>query len=91
MLRTSLFFLAIALAAVFATDLGGSTLDPWLGFGRMAQDALTPDFASLFSILDAFLNTVVFALCWTALAVAGGACLAFAFNLTPVRLFCAFA
>lgn len=90
MLKTSLFFLITALALGLAADLEISTLDPWLEINRIARGAVTPDFPALAGILDAFLNTVVFALCGTTLAVAGGGGLAFFFGWAPVRLFCSF-
>ena len=90
MLKSSLLFLVIALAALLAADLAVTTLDPWAEMGRMAMGALTPDFPSLAGMLPAILNTVVFALCGISLAVAGGTVLAFFFAWTPVRLFCAF-
>ncbi len=90
MLRTSLWFLAIALAAIFAADLEITTLDPWQELSRMGWGALTPDLPALVGILAAFLNTVVFALCGIFLAMLSGVCLACCFAWRPIRLFCAF-
>lgn len=90
MLKTSLFFVAIALLAFLLADLEISTLDPWLEFGRMAKGAVTPDFLAVWGFWHALLNTVVFALCGICLAVVFGVSLAFFFRFTPVRLFCAF-
>lgn len=90
MLRTSLCFAAIALVATLFADLEISTLNPWSELGRMAIGAVTPDIAALWQFKAALLNTVVFAFCGTFLGVVLGIGLAFAFNFTPVRLFCAF-
>jgi phosphonate transport system permease protein len=56
----------------------------------MAVGAITPDVAALWDYKVALFNTVVFALCGTAISVVLGAALAFVFSFTPVRLFCAF-
>ena len=90
MLKTSLSFVAIALLALLLADLDISTSDPWTELGHMALGALTPDIAALWGYTSAILNTVVFALCGTFLGVVLGVGLAFAFDWTPVRLFCAF-
>lgn len=90
MLKTSLIFIGIALAALCFADLEISTLHPWLEFGLMLRGMAAPDFLSLTGIWRALINTVSFALCGTFLGVSMGVVLAFFFNFTPVRLFCAF-
>ena len=90
MLKTSLFFVAIALIALLLADLEISTLHPWTELSRMAWGAITPDVTSLWNLKLALLNTVVFAFCGIFLAVLLGIGLAFVFRFTPVRLFCAF-
>jgi phosphonate transport system permease protein len=90
MLKTSLLFIGIALAALFFADLEVTTLHPWLELARMFRGMLTPAFFSLADIWRSLLNTGAFALCETFLAVMLGAVLTFFFELTPVRLFCAF-
>ena len=90
MLKTSLFFVAIALIALLLADLEVSTLHPWTELSRMAWGIVTPDVPSLWNLKLALLNTVVFAFCGTFLAVVLGIGLAFVFRFTPVRLFCAF-
>ncbi len=90
MLRTSLFFVAIALIALLLADLEISTLHPWTELSRMAWGAITPDVPALWGLKSALLNTVVFALCGIFLGVVLGIGLAFVFRFTPVRLFCAF-
>ena len=90
MLKTSLFFVAIALIALLLADLEISTLHPWTELSRMAWGVITPDVTSLWNLKLALLNTVVFAFCGIFFAVVLGIGLAFAFRFTPVRLFCAF-
>ncbi len=90
MLKTSFYFFAVALLCLCVADVGFSTLEPWFELGRMAHGMLTPDMASLLTVFDALVNTVTFALCGIALAVAGGIVLAFLFDWTPVRLACGF-
>ena len=43
MLKTSLFFVAIALIALLLADLEISTLHPWTELSRMAWGVITPD------------------------------------------------
>ncbi len=90
MLKTSLIFIGLALAAVCFADLAITTLHPWMELARMLRAMAAPDFLSLAGIWRAFVNTVAFALCGTFLGVAAGTVLAFFFEYTPVRLFCAF-
>src|SRR5688500_16758980 len=90
MLRTSLVLVGIALLAALVADFEISTLNPWAELGRMAVGAITPDVAALWDYKVALFNTVVFALCGTAISVVLGTALAFVFSFTPVRLFCAF-
>jgi len=90
MLRTSLAFVAVALAALCFADLEITTLHPWVELARMAGGMATPDFSSLLAIWRALINTIAFALCGTFLGAVAGIVLAFFFEYTPVRLFCAF-
>jgi phosphonate transport system permease protein len=90
MLKTSLYFVALALIALLLADLNISTSDPWTELGRMASGAVTPDFSVLWHYRSALLNTVVFALCGTFIGVVAGIGLATLFRWTPVRLMCAF-
>ena len=90
MLKTSLFFVAIALVALLLADLEISTLHPWTELSRMGLGAVTPDFPAVWSMKSALLNTVIFALCGIFFGVIFGIGLAFVFRSTPVRLFCAF-
>ena len=90
MLKTSLYFLAVAFVCLVFADIEITSIDPYLELGRMARGAVTPDFAALLDFRTALLNTLVFALCGVSLAVPGGSILARFFHLAPVRLFCAF-
>ncbi|MDJ0623533.1 MAG: hypothetical protein QNJ17_11245 [Desulfocapsaceae bacterium] len=90
MLRTSLYFLAIACAAFFLADISVTTLDPWQEFARMGRGLLTPDFFNLPDFGQALFNTVSFALVGLTIAVVLGALLSLFFESTPVRLFCSF-
>ena len=90
MLKTSLYFVVIAVVALFLADLELITLSPWAELGRMVSGALTPDLVSLWRFKSALLNTVVFSLCGTFLGVLLGIGLAFVFHYRLVRLFCAF-
>ncbi|PON16136.1 ABC transporter permease [Candidatus Entotheonella serta] len=90
MLRTSLFFLCLAviLLAGFA-DVEITTLDPWNELSRLAWGALTPQFFRLPEIWPSLLNTVAVAFGGIFLACMAGSLLAFGFHWTPVWLACA--
>jgi phosphonate transport system permease protein len=90
MVRTSLGFLALAVALLFVADIEVTTSDPWSEFGRMALGAVTPDFTATEHLLDAVLMTVSFALVGVALANMVGFLLALAFHIRAVRVGCAF-
>ncbi len=89
MLKTSLWFLAIALFAMLFADLAVTTVEPWTELGRMAKGLTDPQWGVLVEYRQALLMTLVFAFCGTFLGVAGGAVMAFGFRFAPVRLFCA--
>jgi phosphonate transport system permease protein len=90
MLKTSLIFIGIALAALGVADLTVISLHPWGELGRMLQGMVVPDLLMLKEIWRSLLNTLAFALCGILLGLGMGAPLSFCFHLTPVRLFCAF-
>ncbi len=89
MLKTSLWFLAIAVVASAFADLAVTTVHPWQELGRMSAGLLHPQWHVLLEYRQALLMTLVFAFCGTALGVTGGAVLAIGFHLAPIRLFCA--
>ncbi len=90
MLRTSLYFLLIAVFALIGADISVTTLDPWQELQKLGAGLLTPDFFSLPEFWSALVNTVSFALIGIVGAVAIGSVLSLFFDYTPVRLFCAF-
>ena len=90
MLRTSIYFLVIAIAAFLAADISIFTLDPWLELKRVGLGMLTPDFFSLPEFDRALFNTVSFALLGIVLAITLGSLLSLFFDITVVRLFCSF-
>ncbi len=90
MLRASLTIVAIAVLALFFSDIAITTLDPWNELSRMARGLVTPTLSDPALLLKALFNTVSFALIGISLAVMAGAVLSLYFHYTPVRLFCAF-
>lgn len=90
MLRTSLFFVLIAVAALIGTDISVSTLDPWQELQRMGLGLIRPDFFSLPGFLTAMGNTISFALISILFAALAGFCLSLFFEYRWVRLGCAF-
>ena len=90
MLRTSLQFVGVALVCLVLADLEVTTLDPWRELQRIGLGFLTPDLPVLYTFREALLNTVTFAFCGISLGLALGSVLALFFQVTAVRLFCAF-
>ena len=91
MLRTSLFFLLLAILATIFADIEISTLHPWQEIGSIFYGALTPDFVIVPSTMSySIVNTIVFALCGTFGGFLLGILLAPFFSLTWIRLFCSF-
>ncbi|SHO42582.1 PhnE/PtxC family ABC transporter permease [Desulfopila aestuarii] len=90
MLRTSLWFVFIAVGALFVANISITTLEPWGELQKLGLGLLTPDFLSLPGFWQALINTVSFALIGISLAIVFGWLLSLFFSLTPVRLFCGF-
>lgn len=90
LVRTSLVFVAIAIAGLFLADLETIGVDPWAEFGRMALGAVTPDFTATDRLFDAVLQTLAFAILGVAVANLFGFGLALAFHYRVVRVGCAF-
>ena len=90
MLKTSLYFVAIALFCAGLADIEVTTLNPWDELQRIFLGALRPDLLALYSFKSALLNTLTFAFCGLALGALLGAVLSFFFHLHCVRLACAF-
>src|SRR5262249_39409246 len=83
--KTSLAFLAIALACLFVADLRVTTQDPWGELGRIARGFLTPDFLGHRELAEALAKTVAFALLGVGLGATAGFALALVFRYRPVR------
>jgi phosphonate transport system permease protein len=90
MLRTSLYFVGIAVLALLLSDISITTFDPWQELGKMATGMLTPDFTSTSGLFLALLNTLSFALLGITIAVICGSVMALYFGHVTIRLFCAF-
>ena len=90
MLKTSLYFVVIALVALLFSDLEISTQNPWIELSYMAWGAVTPDFSAIWEFRSALFNTLVFAFCGIFVGASFGIALAFFFRFTAVRLFCAY-
>lgn len=90
MLRTSIYFSAIAIACTLLADIEVSTIDPWGETYRMLSGAVSPDLYVLFEFRAAFLNTITFAICGIFIGIVLGSFLALFFHISGVRLFCAF-
>ncbi len=89
LVRTSLIFVAIALACLPLADLEITTLDPWQEMGRLLHGLVTPDFFATERLSEALLNTVAFALLGVSLANVLGLLLSLVFHLRAVRAGCA--
>ena len=90
MLRTSLFFLFIALLALGSADISITTLDPWTELQKFGWGLLSPDFLSLPGFGRAIINTVSFALLGITIAIFLGSLLSLLYEITWVRLLCSF-
>jgi len=89
-LKTSLYFLAIAVVSLTLADIEITTLDPWNEIQRIFLGTLQPDLLALYRFKTALLNTLTFAFCGLALGAILGAGLSFFFHLRFVRLSCSF-
>lgn len=89
LVRTSLIFVAIALACLPFADLEITTLDPWRDMGRFALGLISPDFFATEHLLATLLNTLAFALLGVALANFFGFFLALVFHYRITRVGCA--
>ncbi len=92
MLRASLIFVAIAIAALFCCDLQLGHTDPWDMLAKVGHGLLHPDWSVLWhdgrpdpAILKGLGHTLAFAFAATALGVAAGLLLAFHYQRRWVR------
>ena len=90
LLRTSLWFVLLALGCLLVADLEITSIDPWPEMWRLAAGLVTPDFTATEWLASALLNTVTFAILGTFLASLSGFTLALVFNFRLVRIACAF-
>jgi phosphonate transport system permease protein len=88
--RTSLGFVALAIACLFFADLSISAIDPWRELGRLFQGLVRPDFADVDYVGLAIVRTVAFAFIGVGLAALAGLLLALLFGHALVRAACAF-
>ncbi|WP_261402840.1 hypothetical protein [Chenggangzhangella methanolivorans] len=84
----SRWFIALAVAALFAADLKITSLDPWADLRRLAAGLLGPDFPAV--ELSSVVYTVAFAVAGVGLGAGTGFLLAIVFARSrAVRVFCA--
>jgi len=90
LLRTSLWFVLVALGCLAIADLEITSIDPWPEMLRLAVGLVTPDFSATEWLASALLNTVTFAILGTFVASVSGFMLALVFDYRLVRIACAF-
>jgi len=88
--RTSLAFVALALACLFVADLSISAHDPWGELGRLFSGLIRPDFTQIDYLGEALVRTLAFAFVGVGLGATAGLLLALVFGSKIVRTFCAF-
>ncbi len=88
-MRSSLVFVAIALACLPFADLEITTLDPWREMERLAWGLVSPNFFATEHLLEALLYTLAFAVLGVALANFLGFFLALVFHFRTIRVSCA--
>ena len=88
--RTSLIFLAIAVAGLLVADIAITTANPWQDLGRFFLGVATPNFFSTEGLATALLRTVAFAFVGVTLGSFFGFLLSLVYRFLPVRIFCAF-
>ena len=88
--KVSWLFIFIAALSLLFADIEVISLEPWLELKRLFQGLLSPDWSNSSEIIDAFLQTLAFAI----LGVAGGSffgfLLALIFHWRWVQVACAF-
>ncbi|WP_347330548.1 PhnE/PtxC family ABC transporter permease [Marinimicrobium locisalis] len=88
--RTSLWFVALAVVCVFFADLTISAHDPWGELARLFSGLVTPDFTQSDYLVEALIRTLAFAFVGVGLGAISGFLLAMVFGSRIVRTFCAF-
>jgi len=87
--KLSWLFIGIAVACLAFADLSINTFDPLAEFSRMLSGLLQPSLNSVSDPVDAFLQTVAFALLGVALGCISGFFLALLFRFKLIRISCA--
>jgi len=87
--KLSWLFVAIAILCLFFADLRINTYDPTAEFSRMLSGLLHPSLMSVSDPIDAFLQTVAFAILGVALGCISGFFLALLFRFKLLRICCA--
>ena len=90
LVRTSIWFLFIAISCLFFADIEITTKDPWPEMKRLGAGLITPDFTKWEQILEALLYTICFAILGVTLANITGFLLAIVFHYRIVGIGCAF-
>jgi phosphonate transport system permease protein len=88
--RTSLIFLAVAVACLAVADIAITTVNPWIEMGRLVAGIFTPNFFATENLGMALLFTVAFAILGVAIGNFLGFLLALVFHSRAVRVGCAF-
>ncbi|EPC02105.1 hypothetical protein L861_04940 [Litchfieldella anticariensis FP35 = DSM 16096] len=88
--RTSLGFIALAIACAFFADFQISTQAPWQELGRLMLGLVMPDFLAVDFLGEALLRTLAFAFVGVGLGAFTGLLLALVFHSAWVRTGCAF-
>ena len=78
--RTSLIFLAVALACLAVADIAITTVHPWTEMGRLVAGIFTPDFFATENLGMALVLTVAFAILGVAIGNFLGFLLALVFH-----------
>ncbi|MEQ5803006.1 ABC transporter permease [Halomonas sp. H10-9-1] len=88
--RTSLGFVALAVACLLVADFQISAHDPWAELGRLFLGLARPDFSAVDYLGVALVRTLAFAFVGVGLGAAAGLLLALVFHHRAVRSTCAF-
>ncbi|WP_092013202.1 PhnE/PtxC family ABC transporter permease [Marinobacter daqiaonensis] len=88
--RTSLMFVAVALACLAVSDIAITTSNPWKDLLQFFLGVVTPDFFSSEGLATALLRTVAFAFVGVTIGALSGFLLALVYRIRIVRTFCAF-
>jgi phosphonate transport system permease protein len=85
--KTTVIFVAAAIACLFVADLHVSTREPWTELLRLGRGFLTPRFLASRELASALAKTVAFALLGVAIGASCGFGLALVFRWRAARVF----